>query len=115
MKKFLLALIVGLTIVFASVQAQAAEPAEDTWVLNWEGVDYYVVAGTLEYNKDYGIDVPLDIRCDILRDGQIRHYEFVSVGNGGSKLFVDGELYGTSMQSKFIRTIEIAISKLAHH
>ena len=67
MKKFLLAAFVGLTIVFATVQAQAAEPAQDTWVLNWEGIDYYVVAGTLEYNKDYGIDVPageVDLRFE---------------------------------------------------
>ena len=60
MKKFLLAAFLGLTIVFATVQAQAAEPEQDTWVLNWDGTDYYVVAGTLEYNEDYGIDVPLE-------------------------------------------------------
>ena len=115
MKKVLLTAFLGLTIVFATVQAQAAEPAEDTWVLNWEGVDYYVVAGTLKYNKDYGIDVPLNISCDVLRNGEIRHYDFEAIGNGGAKLFVDGELYGDSMHSKFIRNIEMAISKLAHH
>ena len=112
MKKFLLAAFLGLTIVFANVQAQAAVPEQDTWVLNWEGTDYYVVAGTLEYNEDYGIDVPLNFSCDVLRNGEIRHYDFEAIGNGGAKLFVDGELYGTSMHSKFIREIEMAISKL---
>ena len=115
MKKFLLAAFLGLTIIFANAQAQAAIPEQDTWVLNWEGTDYYVMAGTLEYNEDYGIDVPLNFSCDVSHDGIIRHYEFQAVGNGGSRLFVDGELYGTSMHSKFVRTIEIAISKLIHH
>ncbi len=112
MKKFLLAAFLGLTIIFANAQAQAAIPEQDTWVLNWEGVDYYVMAGTLEYNEDYGIDVPLNFSCDVLRNGEIRHYDFEAIGNGGAKLFVDGELYGTSMHSKFVRQIEMEIAKL---
>ena len=115
MKKFLFAAYLGLTIVFASVQAQAAIPEQDTWVLNWEGTDYYVVAGTLEYNEDYGIDVPLEFSCDVAHDGMVRHYDFKAQGNGFTRLFVDGELYGVSPHSKFVHEMFRAISnKLIH-
>ena len=111
MKKFLLAAFLGLTIVFVNVQAQAAVPEQNTWVMTWEvaGVkyDYYVVAGSLEYVPNEG--APAEFSCDVTHVDIVHHYEFKSVGNGWHDLYVDGEKYGDTARSKFVRAIYEAI------
>lgn len=38
---------------FLAVLMTAAAPAQDTWVLRWDGYDYYVKAGSLDYTPIY--------------------------------------------------------------
>ena len=115
MKKFLLAALVGLTIVFASVQAQAAEPAQDTYVLTWEGTDYYVKAGTFDYSPSLGGAAP-QFSCDVAHNGEVHHYKFVA--KGLTALYIDGKNYGHShsQHGPFIDAMYNAICiKLIHH
>ena len=93
MKKFFFALLVGLTIVFAATQVEAAYPAQDTYVLTWDGYDYYVKAGSLDY-RNANVDAAPEFSCRVAHNGKVRHYEFKA--RGYEVLYVDGELYGDS-------------------
>ena len=93
MKKFFFALLVGLTIVFAATQVEAAYPAQDTYVLTWDGYDYYVKAGSLDY-RNANVDAAPEFSCRVAHNGKVRHYEFRA--RGYAVLYVDGELYGDS-------------------
>ena len=106
MKKFLLAAIVGLTIVFATAQVEAAYPGQDTYVLSWDGHDYYVKAGSLDY-RNVNVDAAPEFSCRVAHNGKIRHYEFRA--RGYAVLYVDGELYGDSQRNRFVKAMYNAI------
>lgn len=116
MKNVLMMLAVALTtasvIAFGSV-AEAAAPAQDTWVLRWDGYDYYVKAGSLDYTPGHP-DVAPDFSCRVAHNGMIRHYRFYS--RGYTVLYVDGQEYSDSQKSRFVAAMYKAIcDKLIYH
>lgn len=108
MKKLLLAALVGLTIVFAATQVEAAYPAQDTYVLTWDGYDYFVKAGSLDY-RNANVDAAPEFSCRVAHNGKVRHYEFRA--RGYAVLYVDGELYGDShsRHGRFVNAMYNAI------
>ena len=108
MKKLLLAAFVGLTIIFAATQVEAAYPAQDTYVLTWDGYDYFVKAGSLDY-RNANVDAAPEFSCRVAHNGKVRHYEFRA--RGYAVLYVDGELYGDShsRHGRFVKAMYNAI------
>lgn len=107
MKKFLFASIVVLSLIFFATDTEAAPPAQDTWVLTWNGTDYYVKAGTLKY---YIHEPGPEFNCDIVHNGEVHHYEFVA--KGAERLEIDGKYYGIStdkQNGRFIHAMYLAI------
>ena len=102
-------------IIVASAQAEAAYPAQDTYVLSWDGYSYYVKAGSLDY-RDPGVDTAPEFSCYVAHNGKVRHYQFRA--RGLTVLYVDGELYGDSRSrhGRFISAMYNAIcDKLIYH
>lgn len=115
-KKFFTMLAFALftvgVIAFGSVAAAAA-PAQDTWILNWDGYDYYVKAGSLDYTPSH-VDAAPDFSCRVAHNGMVHHYKFIS--RGYTVLYVDGEMYGDSQKSRFVAAMYSAIcDKLIYH
>ena len=51
-------------VVYLNLVAEAADPSQDTWVLRWDGYDYYVKAGSLEYTPGHP-DVAPEFSYDV--------------------------------------------------
>lgn len=66
-------------------------PEQDTWVLNWEGVDYFVKAHSLNYAVGNPIVIN-DFSYDVAYNGEIHKFNFDS--RGGTILKIDGVNYG---------------------
>ena len=116
MKKFftlsVVALLTASMIICGSI-AEAATPAQDTWVLNWDGYDYYVKAGSLDYTPA-GVDAAPEFSCRVAHNGKVRHYRFKA--RGITVLYVDGEYYNDSQKSRFVKAMYNSIcDKLIYH
>lgn len=103
MKKFYwLFVTLGLLVGFMSFEnsrADAYAPASDTWVLTWNGSNYFVKAGSLDHTNA-GYDVAPEFSCDVAHNGIVKHYEFVA--RGITVLYVNGSYYNDSEKSRFI-------------
>lgn len=99
MKKILLAAIFGLTIIFATTQTEAAYPARDTWVLNWNGTDLYVKAGTLDYTPAH-VDAAPEFGFVLAFDGNELPCQFRA--RGYAVLYVNGQAVGDSQNDIFV-------------
>ena len=95
-------------IIVASAQVEAAYPAQDTYVLSWDGYSYYVKAGSMNYVPGHP-DVAPEFSCYVAHNGKVRHYQFRA--RGLTVLYVDGELYGDSRSKhgRFISAMYNAI------
>ena len=117
MKKFLTAFAIALVVMnlfsFDGTRAEAAYPARDTWVLNWDHTDLFVKAGTLDYTPGHpdaapefgfvlafdGMEVPCYFRC-----------------KGMAALYVEGQFAGDSRSDPFVDSLYNAIcNKLIYH
>ncbi len=99
-------LLATALIVFSNYTAQAAAPAQDTWVLTWDGANYFVKAGSLNHsNAEF--DVAPEFTCRVAHNGIVRNYEFIS--RGYTVLYVDGQKYGDSQNSRFVAAMYSAI------
>ena len=81
-------------------------PEKDTWVLNWEGVDYFVKAHSL----NFAVGNPVAINyfsCDVAYNGEIYNFDFVA--KGLTVLSIDGGRFVDSQESKFVDEIYGAI------
>lgn len=108
-KKFFLSTMLALSVIIvASAQAEAAYPAQDTYVLTWDGYDYFVKAGSLDY-RNANVDAAPEFSCRVAHNGKVRHYEFRA--RGYAVLYVDGELYGDthSRHGRFVNAMYNAI------
>lgn len=116
MKNFLMVLTVALltaSVIAFSLVAEAAAPAQDTWVLRWDGYDYYVKAGSLDYTPSH-VDAAPEFSCRVAHNGMVRHYRFRA--RGITVLYVDGEMYSDSQKSRFVAAMyESICNKLIHH
>ena len=101
MRIFLIAVIVCLALVLTA-QVEAASPARDTWVLSWDGYDYYVTAGSLDYTPDHPDSAP-NFSCTVAHGKEVHRYRFNS--RGYTVLYVDGEYYSDSRKSQFVNAI----------
>ena len=106
MKKFLLAAIVGLTILFAVAQTQAAYPPRDTWVLRWDGTDLYVKAGSLNYTPSH-VDAAPEFSFVLAFDGATFPCEFSA--RGYAVLYINGQAVGDSKSDNFVDALYAAI------
>lgn len=114
LKKFFLSVLIA-TAMFgvATYSANAATPAQDTWVLTWDGANYFVKAGTLDYTQEHP-DVAPEFSCVVTHNGKSRLYEFRA--RGITVLYVDGQLYSDSQKSRFVAAMYNAIcDKLIYH
>ena len=105
MRKFFIAVIACLTLVLTA-QVEAASPARDTWVLSWDGYDYYVKAGSLDYTPGHPDAAP-NFSCTVAHGREVHRYRFNS--RGITALYVDGEYYSDSQKSHFVNAIYNAI------
>ena len=106
MKKILLAAIFGLTIIVATTQVEAAYPAQDTWVLNWDGTDLYVKAGTLDYTPAH-VDAAPEFGFVLAFDGNTFPCQFRA--RGYAVLYVNGQAVGDSQNNAFVDALYNAI------
>lgn len=87
-------------------------PHKDTLVLNWDGVDYFVKANTLNYGFG-NFNVINDFSCDVTYNGEFHNFDFSS--RGGVVLKINGVNYGygapdlEDAKSKFVHEIFNAI------
>ena len=114
MKKiFSVMLLAAAMVVFSNYTAQAATPAQDTWVLTWDGANYFVKAGSLNHTNA-GYDVAPEFTCRVAHNGQVRDYKFSA--RGITVLYVDGTYYSDSQKSRFVAAMYHAIcDKLIYH
>ena len=89
-------------VMVLTAQVAIAAPAQDTWVLNWDGYDYYVKAGSLDYTPTH-IDAAPEFSCRVAHNGKVRHYEFRA--RGYAVLYVDGQYYNDSQKSRFVKAM----------
>ena len=101
MKKFF-ATVFACLVVVLTAQVATAAPAQDTWVLNWDGYDYYVKAGSLDYTPAH-VDAAPEFSCRVAHNGKVRHYEFRV--RGYTTLYVDGSYYNDSQKSRFVKAM----------
>ena len=106
MKKLLLAAFVGLTIVFAATQAEAAYPPRDTWVLRWDRTDLYVKAGSLNYTPAH-VDAAPEFGFVLAFDGNTFPCQFRA--RGYAVLYVNGQAVGDSQNNAFVDALYNAI------
>ncbi|MBE8953114.1 MAG: hypothetical protein SR1Q7_08220 [Quinella sp. 1Q7] len=105
MRKFFIATVACLALVLTA-QVEAAAPANDTWVLSWDGYDYYVKAGSLDLAGG-NADAAPNFSCTVAHGREIHRYRFNS--RGYTVLYVDGEYYSDSQKSRFVNAIYNAI------
>lgn len=112
MKKFLTTITICLAMML-SVQVEAAAPARDTWVLNWEGTDLYVKAGSLDYTPGHPDAAP-EFGFVLFFDGGTLPCYFRS--RGYAVLYVYGEAVGDSRSDNFVNALYNAVcNKLIYH
>lgn len=110
MKKFFPVMLLAVALIFISGQTnqtEAATPARDTWVLTWDGANYYVKAGSLNQSNAGYDDVAPEFTCRVAHNGIVRNYEFAA--RGYAVLYVDGQKYGDSRNSRFVDAMYNAI------
>ena len=113
LRKIFLSMVLAFAVMSLSAQVEAAAPAQDTWVLRWDGYDYYVKAGSLDYTP-INVDAAPEFSCRVAHNGMVRHYRFSS--RGYTVLYVDGEKYSDSQKSCFVAAMYEAIcDKLIYH
>lgn len=114
MKKICSVLLLTVAMfIMAAYPANAATPAQDTWVLTWDGANYFVKAGTLDYKQGHP-DVAPEFSCVVAHNGQARNYRFSA--RGTTVLYVDGQYYNDSQKSRFVAAMYNAIcDKLIYH
>lgn len=105
MKKSFATVFICLVMVLTA-QVAIAAPAQDTWVLNWDGYDYYVKAGSLDYAPGHPDAAP-EFSCRVAHNGKVRHYEFRA--RGYTVLYVDGAYYNDSQKSRFVKAMYSSI------
>ena len=93
-----LVLLVGF-MSFETSHADAYAPANDTWVLTWNGANYFVKAGSLNHTNA-GYDVAPEFSCYVAHNGIVNHYEFIA--RGITVLYVNGSYYNDSEKSRFV-------------
>ena len=87
-------------------------PYQDTLVLTWDGVDYFVKANSLDYSFG-NFNVINYFSCDVAYNGEVHNFDFSS--RGGVSLSIDGVGYGygapglEDAKSKFVGEIYDAI------
>ena len=106
MKNFFFALLVGLTIVLAVTQVEAAYPPRDTWVLRWDRTDLYVKAGSLNYTPAH-VDAAPEFSFVLAFDGKTLPCEFRA--RGYAVLYIDGQAVGDSQSDNFVDALYSAI------
>ena len=112
-KIFSVMLLATAIVMFSNYTAQAATPAQDTWVLTWDGANYFVKAGSLNYTQEHP-DVAPEFTCRVAHNGQVRDYKFSA--RGITVLYVNGALYSDSQKSSFVAAMYHAIcDKLIYH
>lgn len=96
MKKFFIAAIVGI-LIFQLYSFYQKE--QGTFVLTWEGTDYFVKEDSLDYMPGHP-DVAPEFSCLIAHNDEVHHYRFLA--KGLTVLYIDGELYGDSSGTYFV-------------
>ena len=95
MKKLFIVAMVGILIF----QLQSFYQKEQgIFVLTWEGTDYFVKAGSLDYMPSHP-DVAPEFSCLIAYNNEVHHYRFLA--KGLTALYIDGEYYGNSGGSRY--------------
>lgn len=105
MKKFLVTMLTCLIVMFTA-QVEAAVPAQDTWVLRWDGTDLYVKAGSLDYTPSHP-DVAPEFGFVLSFDGETVPCYFRA--RGYAVLYVCGEAVGDSQSNIFVDALYSAI------
>lgn len=77
-------------------------PPQDTWVLWWNGANYYVKAGSLN-QSNAGYDAAPEFTCRVDQNGIVRNYKFHA--KGYAVLYVNGKLHGNSREDPFVDAI----------
>ena len=117
MKTFLTVFVIALLTVnlfsFDGTRAEAAYPARDTWVLNWDHTDLFVKAGTLDYTPGHP-DVAPEFGFVLAFDGMEVYCDFKA--RGMAVLYINGQFAGDSRSDPFVDSLYNAIcNKLIYH